>query len=1716
LIDADLIGEELEEWKSKILAGLDHFMKPSASSLSKVKSSGEVRRKEFILKLSKYLDLDEWQSHELFQNYLRIDFRGSGPQLLAILKHEAQLEGFLVKILDFYLKERSFMLRVIKHLISYSKDDTCLFKEQFNKIVKEFIDQKIIEKVIKKVKDISKQSPNHDAIKGNRVAQSKFAMQALLEQCELVEIILVYYQNVKMPPGRLLELAKLFRSQHFGGCQVNSSLLDPSSQLLIERYGYTTSLILLQALELDSIKKICSVKEEDFSALQLVADVEARKNIDEALLTWDDLPQQGPILMGWVVFRQIALKGEQPQLTGTYGEAALKCRVFDYLLSLLSSSFFNKENDAVTSIARSLVYQLYSLVLQVFHEDTLGSYQSLISLACKVLPEPSVALQFLTEDSSTGVALLIDSARRKFPFLTCPLVNLFSSLCCSTDTVDWVYNCLNEMKSHTELFGRNHVEEIEATEDENIWKRSLDRIVLQTGEDRVVIPRGSLGQVTSGPGDARLVRWSCNYSGWVYLSLQLDAIIESPMTFVSDSGEQTADLVNAILQLVTNVLTYDYTKSLELESFVGKLISIMQRFSRLQNPPIDILINSMKCLRLVAIHNPWPCWQQLQLIRFLPSSDTSLLAEPGAQNLQVSPGVVGSLLLSSEYATASYGLTLQYLEYFHEFLVTLSGCTIDDDDKSSLAVHQKDIVANLIFIIKDIFSMYSRWRYSVPEQRFLVGLNCLHIFHTILSPTFQDYSIEVSKKSGIPSLKAVTHEGLLYHDNGESLLTIISYGVDAIESSLTSNFSCKSDIVQLVKIAFSVVNKLIELQNEVEGVSPLESALCQQFVPQPSEIDFLQPAVNIPMLTVIAKYIYHREDPKLSILAVIVLRALALKFPMTLSASFGDSCIAIRNAFVNRLSGRVEPIRLKIAILEFLAGCVETQPGIVELFLHLIPEKSTDKSQKAAKMTLGKYSCITPTLDIIAPNEKQPFIDVLTSTAFDLIASLWKNRHDSALIIIKKSPDFWKHATLALKDIHSLKVTSSLLETLSSILKIIALETYYVRSDQYDKNLASALKSLSDGKSYAVLGELLVPHIDMDLQTANQMKELTRSWKMFLSVMTEMQADECGLTDESLQQDILTQVITALSGWSSLRGFHRGCKRDMCLELSAITLVLAKKWIRTLGDIDKLTSSMVEIASSLSASDEELYNTLTHDLFSFFLVMLQRDSPDADLSTTTLLEVVSLICETLHYHLNLSNGDDSDSANHVSVIAVSALSEIISRTGDSLSSFLQIVQQHATLPLLMQAADLCLRRKARPVFVEAVLRFFLVCSQYPQIAAILATHGISRFLSLSVSPSKSTDQDSQGNTAGSTVIWGLSIAIMARILKILRHVFVEGTFDFIGTHIERILQQINILQSLVSNSSLFATEQLSILLYEVSSYSAEASFALPNYFHQLKVAIGHMCQVSVALLARIKILTAIVESKADESISRILSRAKAPSPSTSFRSDSVRSYVKDDVVDNLSPDVEAAHASLVNILCNCVGAMRRLTPNVMESILDEGLDVDSFVPLVELQFGVPSLDGNMLPSFGTLTACLNTCLKAVYKMTQSDSDRTTPEKDLTDTLLPDCDRKRSLLWYIIDNTIIVIMSQASCYLRHPGIEARNKQFLRRELGSEMSNFLQSVHRYKTRRGVPPSPQGLDKLQRSSSSLSFRRSPSKLGHSFAEEEENTIFKLVDIYIKQLLR
>ena len=47
---------------------------------------------------------------------------------------------------------------------------------------------------------------------------------------------------------------------------------------------------------------------------------------------------------------------------------------------------------------------------------------------------------------------------------------------------------------------------------------------------------------------------------------------------------------------------------------------------------------------------------------------------------------------------------------------------------------------------------------------------------------------------------------------------------------------------------------------------------------------------------------------------------------------------------------------------------------------------------------------------------------------------------------------------------------------------------------------------------------------------------------------------------------------------------------------------------------------------------------------------------------------------------------------------------------------------------------------------------------------------------------------------------------------------------------------------------------------------------------------------------------------------------------------------------------------------------------------------------------------------------------------------------------------RKILSYTMDNSLIIMMSEASCFLRNPEVEVRSKQFVKRELGSEIVSF----------------------------------------------------------------
>lgn len=56
---------------------------------------------------------------------------------------------------------------------------------------------------------------------------------------------------------------------------------------------------------------------------------------------------------------------------------------------------------------------------------------------------------------------------------------------------------------------------------------------------------------------------------------------------------------------------------------------------------------------------------------------------------------------------------------------------------------------------------------------------------------------------------------------------------------------------------------------------------------------------------------------------------------MSVYACLGSDAAAIRDAFLIRLQSKTEDVRIKVMTLEFLTVAVETQPGLIELFLNL-------------------------------------------------------------------------------------------------------------------------------------------------------------------------------------------------------------------------------------------------------------------------------------------------------------------------------------------------------------------------------------------------------------------------------------------------------------------------------------------------------------------------------------------------------------------------------------------------------------------------------------------------------------------------------------------------------------------------------------------------------------------------------------------------------------
>lgn len=574
--------------------------------------------------------------------------------------------------------------------------------------------------------------------------------------------------------------------------------------------------------------------------------------------------------------------------------------------------------------------------------------------------------------------------------------------------------------------------------------------------------------------------------------------------------------------------------------------------------------------------------------------------------------------------------------------------------------------------------------------------------------------------------------------------------------------------------------------------------------------------------------------------------------------------------------------------------------------------------------------------------------------------------------------------------------------------------------------------------------------------------------------------------------------------------------------------MLLTKWKGCIQNENEIFTGLVDVLEFAQKNDKQALLRIRLPVFSAISVLLQHtrnERKSHTLDSSYAMALLPVACDPLEY-LNGTLRRHGRQLDRVLVMSVLIIDEILSILLANPGQWLPVLREHALFSSLIQALDICIRGRENLEFTEAVLHLFLSLSRINMGAESLALNSVSRPLCLSLA-SLFSNLDAEGERERETgtrqmtadpqslssykqwsYVWQLSLAVMASMLRTLRHGFLKEALDFAGVHRERLAQAMDSVRRSQTTSVLAEAEEVTAFLFELAHFSSEWRFSLPDVLSLSKLRAGSLCQTCIAVLLRPRLLAHLLEMNSGVSI-----RGGSPpltdvnvTLSGSYSRGLLRSYsTTEDEVIRTNPLIIKTQSQLLKILCNALAMFRHFTPDICQILMDDLMDVEGHAPVVTLAFSSPALDHEEPLSFGTLLACLNMCLTNL-----SSGDIRSPVRSPVKTvseILP-----RHLLMFAVENAVILALSQASRYLKDPTVDLRVKQLLKRELGSELDNFLGGLFRHFVRRGCPPSPTGAGASPAGSAA---KRTPNKT-MVFTEAPEQQFFKLTDTFVKQLLR
>ncbi|KAM6170266.1 nucleoporin NUP188 isoform 2-T2 [Rhynchocyon petersi] len=1728
LRELNQIEAELTKHWQRLLEGLSYYKPPSPSSAEKVKANKDVASplKELGLRISKFLSLDEEQSVQLLQCYLQEDYRGTRDSLKTVLQDERQSQALILKIADYYYEERTYILRCVLHLLTYFQDERHPYRVEYADCVDK-LEKELVSKYRQQFEELYKTEAPTWETHGNLMTErqvSRWFVQCLREQSMLLEIIFLYYAYFEMIPSDLLVLTKMFKEQGFGSRQTNRHLVDETMDPFVDRIGYFSALILVEGMDIESLHK-CALDDRR-ELHQFAQDGLICQDMDHLMLTFGDIPHHAPVLLAWALLRHTLNPEEASSVVRKIGGIAIQLNVFQYLTQLLRSLAIGG-NDCTTSTACMCVYGLLSFVLTSLELHTLGNQQDIIDTACEVLADPSLPELFWGTEPTSGLGIILDSVCGMFPHLLSPLLQLLRALVSGKSTAKKVYSFLDKMSFYNELY-KHKPHDVISHEDGTLWRRQTPKLLYPLGgQTNLRIPQGTVGQVMLDDR-AYLVRWEYSYSSWTLFTCEIEMLLHVVSTA---DVIQHCQRVKPIIDLVHKVISTDLSIADCLLPITSRIYMLLQRLTTVISPPVDVIASCVNCLTVLAARNPAKVWTDLRHTGFLPfvahpvSNISQMISAEG-----MNAGGYGNLLMNSEQPQGEYGVTIAFLRLITTLVKGQLGNT-----------QNQGLVPCVMFVLKEMLPSYHKWRYSSHGVREQIGCLILELIHSILNLCHETDL----QSSHTPSLQSLCICSLAYTEAGQTVINIMGIGVDTIDMVMAAQprsdgAECQGQgqlLIKTVKLAFSVTNNVIRLKPPSNVVSPLEQALTQHG------------AHGNNLIAVLAKYIYHKHDPALPRLAIQLLKRLATVAPMSVYACLGSDAAAIRDAFLIRLQSKIEDMRIKVMVLEFLTVAVETQPGLIELFLNLEVKDGNDGSKE---FSLGVWSCLHAVLELIDSQQQDRYWcpPLLHRAAIAFLHALWQDRRDSAMLVLRTKPKFWENLTSPLFGTLSPPSETSepsVLETCALIMKIICLEIYYVVKGSLDQSLKDTLKKFSSEKRFAYwsgyVKSLAVHMAETEGSSCTSLVEyqmLVSAWRMMLIIATS-HADIMHLTDSAVRCQLFLEV---LDGTKVLLLIPTSVN---CLRLGSmmctLLLILLRQWKRELSSVDEILGPLTEILEGVLQADQQLMEKTKAKVFSALITVLQmREMRVSDIPQYSQLvfnvcetlqeEVIALFDQTRHSLASGSAPEDKDSMEtddssrprhkdqrdgQVCVLGLHLAKELceVDEDGDS---WLQVTRRLPILPTLFTTLEVSLRMKQNLHFTEASLHLLLTLAQTQQGATAVAGAGITQSICLPLlsvyqlstngtvqTPSTSRKSLDAPSWPG---VYRLSMSLMERLLKTLRYNFLTEALDFVGVHQERTLQCLNAVRTVQSLACLEEADHTVGFILQLSNFMKEWHFHLPQLMRDVQVNLGYLCQACTSLLHSRKMLQHYLQNKnGDVMPSAITPRVQRP-PTAAPATPSCSATSKQSTADTEASKQRALHTvqyGLLKILSRTLAALRHFTPDVCQILLDQSLDLAEYNFLFALSFTTPTFDSEVAPSFGTLLATVNVALNMLGELDKKKEPLTQAvglgtQVEGTRTL-------KSLLMFTMENCFYLLISQAMRYLRDPAVHPRDKQRMKQELSSELSTLLSSLSRY-FRRGAPSSPATgvLPSSQGKSTSLS-KASP---------ESQEPLIQLVQAFVRHVQR